>query len=113
MRALILDGYHKGETLTLGRRGSEPLPALRLIKPAAVTVCDCDPGISATSIDSAQRIIEYKLAAVSRSDDFALYSEKGDLFDPMTKGRTWIVKADSMAEPEPIILGCHDPKAFL
>ncbi len=112
MRALILDGYHKGEAVTLGRRGSRPLDFIRLIKPATTTICDCNPDIE-DRLDSPQRIIEYKLAAVSIADDFALYSEKGDLFEPMTKGRGWIVTDEYLlGEREPITVGCHEPKAF-
>ena len=106
MKAIIIDGWHSGSVHEI----PAPLPTFRLIKPRSVTVCDCDD-ISDRRTETEDSIKEYRLASVSNDREVALYTEKGDLFDPLTRGRTWIVKDRSVAPRTPIYY-CYDERAF-
>lgn len=107
MKALILDGWHRGSVHNI----PEPFPVFHLTKPRGITTCDCDPEVT-TRVDREAQNKTYKLAAISRDRTTALYSEHGDLFDPLTKYSTWIVK-DSTSKPMPnIYYNCRDERAF-
>ncbi len=108
MKAIVLDGYHAGTVVDI-----PPLDVLRLSKPSRIVWCDCDPGMDATETDYEESIQEYRLAAMDYKRDCGLFSVKGDLFDPMTKGRDWVMK-DRGAGPTklPIFIHCRDERAW-
>lgn len=84
IRGLILDGWHKGELVTM----PQPLPVFRLLKERRL-LCYEDDGCF-DPVYEPEGVCEYKLAAVDLNGELALYSERGDLLAPMTTGRTWI-----------------------
>ncbi len=107
MKALIIDGWHTGSLHHI----PAPLPIFALIKPRAITTCDCDPDFPAR-FDKPAEIIEYKLAAVSQDRETALYSVKGDLLGPLTHGAMWIQKDPGYIGKPNIYYNCQDERAF-
>lgn len=104
MKALILDGFHRGEITLL----QSPLPVLRLIKPPSTTACGCSD--TTEFVKSGEEILEYKLAA--KGSDLWLYSRDGDLFGPMTSGRDWICADPLAPKRQELYYDCRDPRAF-
>lgn len=107
MKAIILDGYFQG--LVVEWNGD---PTMVLQKPMSRTYCSCDPE-NETEHDYARREVEYKLAARGY-DGTCLFSLNGDLFDPMTKSRTWITdkRKSPFAQEGPVFFTCREWGAF-
>lgn len=108
MKAIVLDGYFQG--LIMEYDGN---PNLFLMKPTSITSCYCysdyDPEISESPFER----LHYKIAARGL-DGTLLYSLNGDLFDPLTKKRDWVI--DKRKHPyhkdEPVYFTCREEGAF-
>lgn len=108
MKAVILDGYFAG--LVVHHDGN---PTLRLRRPHTITWCDCDPSHDDYLNEVPNSILEYKLAARG-FDDSAIYTLSGDLFEPLIKGRDWVVdkRKHPLHPAQPIYLHCRDDNAW-
>lgn len=108
MKAIILDGFFAGLLFE-----TELLPVLKLARPATQTWCDCNADQNPEPHNNQENsFIEYKRAAWS--DDCALYSLKGDLFEPLTKSRDWVIDRERMPGHvrSPLYLDCRDDRAW-
>lgn len=89
IRAIILDGFHKGHVVVM-----EYMPTVKLIKPRNLTVdycCDNDVTVN----DPIHSYVEYKECFRGVDHDVVLYSEKGKSSDFLS----WFNKTVASEKP--------------
>lgn len=79
IRAIILDGFHKGHVITM-----QYMPVVRLIKPRNITVDYCCDGDMIVN-DPIKSEVEYKECFRSVDGKVILYSEKGNSQEVFTQ----------------------------
>lgn len=88
----------------------EPQSVIRLFKPKTVTSCNCHSDVY-DEVESPSQTLEYKLCMISLDRKVALYSTTGNSLE-ILENRDWIVREKWYQQTEPLLLNCHDPKAF-
>lgn len=108
VKCLVIDGYHKGHTVTL----DQPLHRLSLLKPVTITVDTCCyEGDEVMGVDRDLRK-DYTLAGYSVDRKIAFYSTDGSM-ESIFK-RDWIGHKDGPRWTEqPIYVGMHDPRSVV
>lgn len=108
---IVLDGWHKGETLILNGAPS----TIRLYRPPVVTTCYCNPDSYYESGATTEKVDVLQLAFRSVDGEVALYSTDGKSHHILA--REWVARADDALgffyKPQALLyVGCRDHRAW-